>query len=138
MYIGSLCIWFFFSIVDQRPIRQNVYIARGFFRGVASCLEDLGRIPGTLTILFPQPLCRLLNLIFQGSLTRFRDLEREKLTSARLAEIGVRELFLESSSGSGEFYVQGFLDSLVFVIILRSEGKRTLGEGGAKLGVVAP
>ena len=64
---------------------------------------DLGRIPGKLVILFPQPLCRLLNLIFQGSLTRFRDLEREKLTSARLAEIGVGELFLKSSSGSSEF-----------------------------------
>jgi hypothetical protein len=89
--------------VDQRPIGQNVYIARGFFRGVASCLEDLGRVPGTLIILLPQPLCRLLNLIFQGSLARFRDLEREKLTSARLAEIGVGELFLELPSRSGEF-----------------------------------
>jgi hypothetical protein len=41
---------------------------------------------------------------------RFRDLEREKLTSARLAEIGVRELFLKSPSGSDEFYAQDFLD----------------------------
>jgi hypothetical protein len=40
-------------------------------------------------------LWRLLNLILQGSLTRLRDLEREKLTSARLAEIGVGELFLK-------------------------------------------
>src|SRR5271155_3103148 len=110
---------------------ERLYSPR-FLRGIASCFEDLGRIPGTLIILFPQPLCRLLNLIFQGSLTRFRDLEREKLTSARLAEIGVRELFLESSSGSSEFYTQGFLDSLVFGIILRSEGKTTLG-GGCKI-----
>ena len=37
------------------------------------------------------------------------------------------ELFLELSSGSGEFCVQGFLDLLVFVIILRSNDKTTLG-----------
>jgi hypothetical protein len=68
-----------------------------------------------------------LDLIFQGSLARCRDLEREKLASARLAGISVRELFLKSSSGSGEFCVQDFLDLLVFVIILRSKGKTTLG-----------
>jgi hypothetical protein len=44
----------------------------------------------------------------------------------------VRELFLELSSGSGKFYVQGFLDLLIFVIILRSEGKITLG--GCEIG----
>jgi len=42
---------------------------------------------------------------------------------------------LELSSGSGEFCVQGFLDLLVFVIILRSEGKTT--PGSVKSGVVA-
>jgi hypothetical protein len=113
---------------------ERLYSPR-FLPRCTSCLEDLGRIPRTLIIPFPQPFCRLLNLIFQGSLSRFRDLEREKLTSARLAEIGVRELFLKASSGSGEFCVQGFLDSFVFVIILRSEGKTTLGS--VKSGVVA-
>jgi hypothetical protein len=38
----------------------------------------------------------------------------------------VGELFLELSSGSGKFHVQGFLDLLVFVIILRSKDKTTL------------
>ena len=46
--------------------------------------------------------------------------------SARLAEIGVRELFLKLLSRSGEFCVQGFLDLLIFVIVLRSEGKMIL------------
>jgi hypothetical protein len=86
-------------------------------------------------ILFPQPFYRLLDLIFQGSLACRRDLEREKLASAKLAEIGVGELFLELSSGSGEFCVQGFLDSLVFVTILRSKGKITLES--VKSGVAA-
>jgi hypothetical protein len=51
-HIDSLYTWLFFYVIDQRPIRQNVYITRGFFRGVPSYLEDLGRIPGTLIILF--------------------------------------------------------------------------------------
>ena len=76
-----------------------------------------------------------MNLVFPGFAYALSRLEREKLMSARLAKIGVRELFLKSSSGSGEVCAQGFLDSLVFVIILRSEGKTTLG--GARSGVVA-
>ena len=86
MHIDSLCIWLFFYIVDQRPIGQNVYIARGFFRGVASCSEDLSRNLGTFIVLFPQPLCRLLNLIFQGSLTRFA-IEHNKLVLAMAKSI---------------------------------------------------
>ena len=52
LHIDSLYIWLFFYVIDQRPIRQNVYITRGFFLGVASCLEDLGRVPGTFIVLF--------------------------------------------------------------------------------------
>ena len=63
-YIDSLCIWLFFYVVDQRPIRQNIYITRGFFLSVPPRLEDLSRIPGAFIVLFPQSLCSLLNLIF--------------------------------------------------------------------------
>ena len=84
------------------------------------------RILGAFIVLFPQYLCSLLNLIFQGSLTRFRDLEEEKFASTRLAEIGVRELLLKPPSGSGELCTQGFLDSLILIAILRSKSKTTL------------
>jgi hypothetical protein len=132
LHIDSLCIWFFFYIVDQRPIRQNVYIPRGFFRGVPSCSEDLCRVPRAFIVLFPQSLCSFLNLIFQSSLTRFRDLEREKFASTGLAEIGVRELLLKPPSRLSEFCIQGFLDSLILIVILRSKSKMTLG--GCEIG----
>jgi hypothetical protein len=105
LHIDSLCIWFFFYIIDQRPIRQNVYITRGFFRGVPSYSEDLCRVPGAFIVLFPQSLCSFLNLIFQSSLTRFQDLEREKFASTELAEIGVRELLLKPPSRLSEFCI---------------------------------
>jgi hypothetical protein len=64
LHIDWLSIWLFFYVIDQRPIRQNVYIARDFFRGIAPRLEDLCRIPGAFIVLFLQSLCSVLNLIF--------------------------------------------------------------------------